>query len=245
MPSMEANPETGYGRLWISRVNRYCKWYLIQLMDKPAKEGWAFYCRKGFYAVSCIHSEWFRANQPCGIVACTGQLWIIVDNPGVWNWLAWEWADTTAFKKSDLGVKKGDYFEADEYILVDKGMTSSQQCQLLTTTIPGSPLTKHTIHPFSEHDLTNDPVEARKQHHWNWELSHLHVWVEHAFGVLKGHFHDCGGSESWFKAGLEVNWISPHPSQHPQEFGDDPFTIEGFYGSEEDDPVTPHVEEDV
>jgi len=30
---------------------------LIRLMDKPAKEGWAFYCWKGFYAVSCSHSE--------------------------------------------------------------------------------------------------------------------------------------------------------------------------------------------
>ena len=30
---------------------------LIQLMDKPAKEGWAYYCQKGFYAVSSIHYQ--------------------------------------------------------------------------------------------------------------------------------------------------------------------------------------------
>src|SRR5882724_11444551 len=30
---------------------------LIWLMDKPAKEGWAFSCWQGFYAVSCSHSE--------------------------------------------------------------------------------------------------------------------------------------------------------------------------------------------
>jgi len=134
-------------------------------------------------------------------------------------------ADTTAFKQSDLWVKKGDYFEADEYILADKGMTSSQQCQLLTT-MPGYPLTKHTIRPFAEHDLTNDPGEASKQRHWNRELSHLRVRVEHAFGVLKGRFpslrgfrgHDLRQVWKFIESLLILHNIL-------QEFGDDPFTI--------------------
>ena len=52
----------------------------------------------------------------------------------------------------------------------------------------GYPLTQYTIRPFNDHDLTIDPVEARRRKKFNKRLSQLRIAVEHAFGRLKGRF---------------------------------------------------------
>lgn len=103
----------------------------------------------------------------------------------------------------------------------------------------GYPLTKYTIRPFSDHDLTNDPLEAADRKKWNVLLSRLRVAVENAFGRLKGRFpslrdfpgHDIPQMYRTIEALLIVHNIV-------EEFGDDPTTIDGFNGLED-----PHVAE--
>lgn len=52
----------------------------------------------------------------------------------------------------------------------------------------GYPLTKYTIRPFADYDLTNDAQEAQRRQGWNQKLSSIRISVEHAFGMLKGRF---------------------------------------------------------
>lgn len=52
----------------------------------------------------------------------------------------------------------------------------------------GYPLTKWSIRPFNDFDLTNRPEEAAIRKRWNRKLSSLRIFVEHAFGRLKGRF---------------------------------------------------------
>ena len=49
-------------------------------------------------------------------------------------------------------------------------------------------MTKYSIRPFAEYDLTRDPIESEKRKKWNCKLSSLRIAVEHAFGRLKGCF---------------------------------------------------------
>jgi len=110
----------------------------------------------------------------------------------------------------------------------------------------GYPLTKFTIRPFSDHDLTNDPAEASAHHHFNRELSHLGVRVEPAFGILKGRFpalrafpgHNIRQMWMFVESLLILHNIL-------QEFGDDPYDIEKFNGQEEDDLCPPNEAENV
>ena len=48
----------------------------------------------------------------------------------------------------------------------------------------GYPLTKYSIPPFSDFDLTNDDAEAADRKQWNVNLSRLRVAVQNAFGRL-------------------------------------------------------------
>jgi hypothetical protein len=97
-------------------------------------------------------------------------------------------------------------------------------------------LTKFSIRPFNDHDLTEDPIEARRRKIFNKKLSQLRIFVEHAFGRLKGRF-------------PHLRWM---PGRHLtemyqiiealmifhnilEELGDDPTTIRGFNGLEDDD----------
>lgn len=52
----------------------------------------------------------------------------------------------------------------------------------------GYPLTKYSIRPFSDYDLTNDRDEAEWRKLWNQKLSSLRVAIENTFGRLKGRF---------------------------------------------------------
>lgn len=49
-------------------------------------------------------------------------------------------------------------------------------------------MTKFTIRPFADHDLTNNRTTAKARRDWNYKLSRLRIRVEHAFGMLKGRF---------------------------------------------------------
>jgi hypothetical protein len=90
----------------------------------------------------------------------------------------------------------------------------------------GYPLTKYSIQPFSDFDLTNDNAEAADHKQWNVSLSRLHVAVENAFGRLKGRFlslrnlpgHNIDEMFRTIEALLIVHNIV-------EEFGNDPETI--------------------
>lgn len=98
----------------------------------------------------------------------------------------------------------------------------------------GYPLTKFTIRPFADNDLTNDPLEARTRRRWNYDLSHLRVRIEHSYGRLKGRFPllRCMRGNN-----LQVMWrtIEVCLIMHNilTELGDDPTSIEGFNGLED------------
>jgi hypothetical protein len=97
----------------------------------------------------------------------------------------------------------------------------------------GYPLTKFTIRPFAEHDLTNNSDEARKRRRFNRELSHLRVKIEHAFGMFKGRF---AALREFPGKDVKAMWrfIESLMILHNilVEFGDDPEEIEGFNGQE-------------
>lgn len=99
--------------------------------------------------------------------------------------------------------------------------------------IVGYALTKFTIHPFSENDLTNDPKEACVRKEWNFQLSHIRIAIEHAFGCLKGRFPLLRGLpgnnlDEMYKL-IEALLITHNILT---ELGDDPKLIEGFNGAE-------------
>ncbi|GJF00846.1 DDE superfamily endonuclease [Phanerochaete sordida] len=148
----------------------------------------------------------------------------VVDNRGMFMAYEFGWPgcvqDSRVFTESDLWVNREKYFREHEFILVDKGY----------------PLTPFSIRPFTDFDLTNDPAEAARRKRWNQQLSSQRIYVEHAFGRLKGRF----------------EWLRCIPSHNKEEIfrileallilhnflearNDDPATIEGYYG--EDEPM--------
>lgn len=146
--------------------------------------------------------------------------------------------DSTVFKQSDMWLRKELYFEEDEYILVDKGtFTHIYLVTILLTVLGiGYPLTKFSIRPFADNELTNDPAEAHQRKAWNRHLSRVRVAVENAFGRLKGRFpslrnmpgHNIDEMYRTIEALLIVHNIV-------EEFGDDPTKISGFNGDEDPD----------
>ncbi|KAH7921580.1 hypothetical protein BV22DRAFT_980447, partial [Leucogyrophana mollusca] len=86
-----------------------------------------------------------------------------------------------------------------------------------------------SIRPFNEFDLTDDPEEASQRKSWNRKLSSLRIFVEHAFGRLKGRFPllrcmtgvDLIDMFRTIEASMVLHNIL-------EQFGDDPTTIRGF-----------------
>jgi hypothetical protein len=99
----------------------------------------------------------------------------------------------------------------------------------------GYPLTKFTIRPFNDHDLTEDPDEAHRRKLFNKKLSQLRIFVEHAFGRLKGRFPHvrrmAGRNLMEMYLIIEALMIVHNMLE---ELGDDPTTIKGFNGLEDD-----------
>ena len=73
--------------------------------------------------------------------------------------------DSTVFKQSDIWMHRGAYFEDDEYLLVDKVSSGIS----ITTSVAdyfmriGYPLTRYSIRPSTDQDLTNNTAEARRR----------------------------------------------------------------------------------
>ncbi|PBK80701.1 hypothetical protein ARMGADRAFT_949326 [Armillaria gallica] len=93
-----------------------------------------------------------------------------------------------------------------------------------------------SIQLFTDYDLTQDPVKAVDQKWWNFMLSSLHIFVEHVFGQLKGRFPilQClPGQKLQDHCMLIEALMIVHNIL--EEYGDDPETIWGFNGKEDDD----------
>ena len=96
-------------------------------------------------------------------------------------------------------------------------------------------MTWFSIRPFCDNDLTDNPIEATRRKHWNRTLSSLRIFVEHAFGRLKGRFpilraipgRNLSSMYRLIEALLVVHNIL-------ETYGDDPTTIAGFNGREDD-----------
>ena len=100
----------------------------------------------------------------------------------------------------------------------------------------GYPLTQHSIRPFNDHDLTTNANEARRRKKFNKQLSSLRIRVEHAFGRLKGRF---PALRSMTGRALGAMYLSIEAVMiiHNilEERNDDPETIDGYEGQEDDD----------
>jgi hypothetical protein len=98
------------------------------------------------------------------------------------------------------------------------------------------------IHPFNDYDLTGDPAEAARQKAWNCQLSSVQIFVEHAFGWLKGHFpylHMMPGQDLTEVYHIIEALMIVHNILEKQ--GDDPTTIAGFNGQEDDNIAGGHA----
>lgn len=145
--------------------------------------------------------------------------------------------DSRVFRNSHLWRHRDEYFQEHEYILVDKGNSSTStlfKYSKLIYPITGYPLTKFSIRPFNDHDLTQNPELAQTRKRWNRELSSLRIFVEHAFGRLKGRF-----PLLRFMPGRNLRHIFRTVEAlmilHNilEARGDDPTTIRGFNGLED------------
>ncbi len=100
----------------------------------------------------------------------------------------------------------------------------------------GYPLTKFSIRPFNDYDLTDNAHEARIRRRFNRRLSSLRIFVEHAFGRLKGRFPvlRCfpGRNVDEMYKTVEALMIIHNILER---FHDDPNDIEGFNDEEDDD----------
>jgi hypothetical protein len=102
------------------------------------------------------------------------------------------------------------------------------------TILLGYPLTPFSIRPFHLHDLTNDLAEGTRRKRWNRKLSSVRIFVEHAFGRLKGRFpimrNMPGRNILQMQKQIEALMILHNILE---ERGDDPTTIAGFNGLED------------
>ncbi|RDX50634.1 hypothetical protein OH76DRAFT_1348451, partial [Lentinus brumalis] len=94
----------------------------------------------------------------------------------------------------------------------------------------------YTIRPFNDYDLTNNVQEARTRRRFNRRLSSLRIFVEHAFGRLKGRFPvlRCmpGKDIDMIYRSVESLMIIHNIVER---FNDDPTDIEAYDGEEDDD----------
>ena len=99
-----------------------------------------------------------------------------------------------------------------------------------------------SIRPFNDHDLTANPAQAARRKRWNRNLSSIRISVEHAFGRLKGRFpilralpgQNLSTMHRLIEALLVVHNIL-------ETIGDDPTTIVGFDGAEDEAVMAVHA----
>ena len=86
------------------------------------------------------------------------------------------------------------------------------------------------------HDLTRNLAEAKRRKRWNRQLSSIRIAVEHAFGRLKGRFPMLrlmpGRNIRSMHKQIEALMILHNILE---ELGDDPSTIAGYNGREDND----------
>ena len=98
--------------------------------------------------------------------------------------------DVSIWKKSHLWVHRHQYFEPGEYLLADKGMVLSSKSRRLLNELIGYPSTPYLLRPFTEPEVNEfgPGPEKRRRRRFNKLISNKRIFVEHAFGMLKGRF---------------------------------------------------------
>ncbi|EAU83249.2 hypothetical protein CC1G_11885 [Coprinopsis cinerea okayama7 len=82
--------------------------------------------------------------------------------------------DVTVLKNSDLWRNRTKYFTGDQYLFADRGYQSSP----------------YLLRPFTEPEVDAFAgPERRRRLDFNRTLSGTRIYIEHAFGLLKGRFH--------------------------------------------------------
>lgn len=82
-------------------------------------------------------------------------------------------ADVMVWKKSQVWQRRLEYFSGNSQVLADKGY-------------PSSP---YVLRPFTEPEVDSQPLhEKLRRRKFNKRLSSIRIYVEHAFGMLKGRF---------------------------------------------------------
>jgi len=197
--------------------------------------GWLYWCWKKFYAVTSIYStpNWLWKYWLFGKFVIQAICYhVVYSQPSN---LDGRVASPTRIALSSKSLICGFNEESGwVHICWQRWACSLQASIICTDTFTGYPLTKFSICPFSDFNLTNDPDEAMDHKQWNQSLSKVHVVIETAFGWLKGRFpclhnmpgHDIDQVFCTIKALMIIHNIV-------EEFGDNPETIAGFNGLEE------------
>ncbi len=120
----------GMGENWPGCIGS-CDGTYIPAALKPLINGFAFWCHKGFYAVSTSTS--LLASRRIAAVAMLTRLQYVLqatcDHRGLITSYDYAWPgsvqDSRVFRLSHLWQNKAEYFRNHEYILVDKGEIDS------------------------------------------------------------------------------------------------------------------------
>ena len=94
----------------------------------------------------------------------------------------------------------------------------------------GYPSSPYLVHPFNEPEIKKSiPVEQCQRRAFNKRLSHVRIWVEHAFGMLKGRFpglkelggtQDMNGLYNAVEALMVVHNLCIGLNDHPEDIWD-------------------------
>lgn len=108
--------------------------------------------------------------------------------------------DVTIWKRSHLWTHCHQFLQNNEYILADKGTPSHLFSWCFAHINLGYPSLPYILRPFTKPEIHREPApEQRCRRQFNRRISSIQIYVEHAFGILKGRFpalEDLGTTEN-------------------------------------------------
>ncbi len=173
-----------------------CDGSYLRSASKPKENGYAYYCHKGLYAVynpSLLTINVCAFSHVRSSILCRQLATLMASSPHMTldGQVPYRTAASSGFPI--FGRTRRITFEIMSIYWLTKVF---RHCYMFLNdalhdkphSILGYPLTKYSIRPFHQHDLTNNPHIARHRKQWNRQLSRIRVRIEHVFGRLKGRF---------------------------------------------------------
>lgn len=162
---------------------------LIRLTEIPGEWGTVYFCRKKYPAVCIFTSEKLNILMPVFKInvqaVCDHQKRFISYDMG---WPG-SMTDVTILKNSHLWKNRSTHFSGNEYILADRGMFTSMFSSMYLSKVKGYPSSPYLLRPFTEPEINeHQGAERSRRFQFNKTVSGVRVWIEHAFGMLKGRF---------------------------------------------------------